>query len=234
MSRQVEIIELIHANNRRLQKLKLQKAEQGQSVDPKIVIEIEDIETALRELKAELKKIEDELVSSPQITPPPSRGVHGKSERAINIYDRSVSEDDLAAGRDQGIGGDVISVSNVGSGAAVAAGRGASARVGRNPDVEAAFTQWRAEMEAKIDALVGWGQEDKEDLKAQVAKIEKEAAKGKNADMGRLARLINVLKAMSSDIYEVAVASLANPLAGIGLVIKKTGDKAVLERQSET
>jgi hypothetical protein len=54
MSRQDEINKLICIHNRRLQILKEQKAVQGGSVDPKIIIEIEDIEAELGNLKAEI------------------------------------------------------------------------------------------------------------------------------------------------------------------------------------
>lgn len=151
----------------------------------------------------------------------------------LNISGGFVSEGGLVAGRDKKVGGDVISVSNVGPGAAVAAGREASASVGQNLEAEVDLARWRADMEARIDALADLGEEDKEDLKAQIARIEKEAAKGKDADTGRLARLVNVLNVMSSDIFEVAVATLINPLAGIGLVIKKIGKKAKVEGQLE-
>jgi len=49
------------------------------------------------------------------------------------------------------IGGDVIRVTNVGSGAAVAAGRGAVAGVSLLPDQDV-FALWRTNLAARIDA----------------------------------------------------------------------------------
>jgi len=151
----------------------------------------------------------------------------------IDLKSGSVSGGGFVAGRDQKIEGDVISVSNVGTGAAVAAGRDASARVQQGTWSETDLTEWRAGMEAKIEMLAELSEEDKKDLKVQVTKIAEEAAKGKKANPGRLAKLVNVLSVMAPDIFEVAVATLANPLAGIGLVLKKVGDKAEVESQLE-
>jgi hypothetical protein len=59
MSRQDDIKRLIINNSRRLQKLKEQLAFEGTSADPKISMEIEDIETEIEKLQAKLKEIED-------------------------------------------------------------------------------------------------------------------------------------------------------------------------------
>ncbi len=92
-----------------------------------------------------------------------------------------------------------------------------------------ALAQWRAEMNARIEADAHLSSDEKKDVRAQVAKIEQEAAKGPHADAGRLEKLINTLAVMGPDIFEVAIATLINPLAGIGLTLKKISDKAKLE-----
>jgi len=124
--------------------------------------------------------------------------------------------------------GDVITVSNQGSGNAIAAGRGAQASIStvqESSDIGA----WRKQMEKSIDALKDLLPDDKTDLKESVSKVAEEVAKGEKADAGRIERLVNMLAGMSADIFDVAVATLVNPLAGLGLVIKKVGDKARLE-----
>ncbi len=93
------------------------------------------------------------------------------------------------------------------------------------------LAQWRALVESKIEAQPTLSAEDKQDLKDQVAKIHAEASKGAQADPSRLEKLINTLAVMGPDIFEVAVTTIANPLAGVGLALKKIGDKAKLERQ---
>ncbi|MEJ2707358.1 MAG: hypothetical protein P8074_07060 [Anaerolineales bacterium] len=95
-----------------------------------------------------------------------------------------------------------------------------------------ALNNWRDAMNARIEAQSGFSQDEKQDLQDQVDKIQNEAAKGEQADPSRLEKLVNTLAVMAPDIFEVAVATLANPLAGIGLVMKKIGDKARVEAQS--
>jgi len=128
-------------------------------------------------------------------------------------------------------GGDVITVQGIGSSAAVAAGRGAKASVTNTESVSSAVA-WKAQINQVIDSSPDISRAEKEDLKQQVEKISDEIQKGSKAETGRLEKLINTLGIMAPDIFEVIVATLANPLTGIGLVIKKIGDKAKLEKTS--
>ena len=123
--------------------------------------------------------------------------------------------------------GDVITVTNVGAGSAVAAGRGSSANVvNENSD---AVELWALEMGRKIDKLAA-SADDKGDLKHTIEKISEEIQKGPKAEKNRLEKLINTLSVMSSDIFEVVVATLQSPLGGVGMVIRKIGNKARLEK----
>lgn len=125
-------------------------------------------------------------------------------------------------------GGDVITVDNKGNDNAIAAGREAKATISHG-GVSADLQAWRKDMEQRINAIQQLPQADKADLQENVRKIAAEASRGNQADPGRLERLLNGLGAMAPDIFEVALATLANPLAGLGLVVKKIGDKAKLE-----
>jgi hypothetical protein len=125
-------------------------------------------------------------------------------------------------------GGDVITVDNRGDQSAIAAGRGAKAVVSQKSSIPEMET-WRKDMEKQIEAAKGLLPADKADLKENVAKIAEEVSKGKKADPGRLERLFNTLSGMAPDIFEVALVTLANPLAGLGLVAKKIGDRARVE-----
>ena len=58
MSRQADIKKLIITYNRRLQKLKEQQALEGRSTDPKVLIEIENIEAEIERLQMELMRLE--------------------------------------------------------------------------------------------------------------------------------------------------------------------------------
>lgn len=127
------------------------------------------------------------------------------------------------------IAGDVIKIQNVGTGASIAAGRGAKASVINNESLSS-ITKWMTQITKKINSLPDISQAEKEDIKQQVEKIRNEARKGTKAEVGRLEKLINTLSVIAPDIFDVVVATLANPLAGIGLVIKKIGDKAKLEK----
>ena len=128
-------------------------------------------------------------------------------------------------------GGDVITVNNRGNSNAIAAGRGARAVVSQGV-TSTDMDTWRNEMGKRIDAVKGLLPADKADLKENVAKVAEEVSKEKKADLGRLERLLNVIGGMAPEILDVAMATLANPLAGLGLVAKKIGEKAKLEQQT--
>ncbi|MBI5051781.1 MAG: hypothetical protein HZB52_00735 [Chloroflexi bacterium] len=102
-----------------------------------------------------------------------------------------------------------------------------------------AFVDWRKEMEKKIESQPV-SEDDKKDLKETVAKIETEAKKieeqtkkGEEPDTSRLEKFVNTLAVMGPEIFEVATTTLVNPLGGIGLVLKKIGEKAKLEKQAK-
>jgi hypothetical protein len=61
MSRQDDIKELIIAYTRRKHELEMQRALAGYSVDPKISLEIEDIEAQIEQLLLELNDLGEEV-----------------------------------------------------------------------------------------------------------------------------------------------------------------------------
>lgn len=83
---------------------------------------------------------------------------------------------------------------------------------------------------ARIDARPNTPSTDKEDLKAEVKEIQAtvtEAAKeNKKMDENFLARRFRTIARMAPDILEVVVATLANPLAGLGVAVKKVAERA--------
>lgn len=123
--------------------------------------------------------------------------------------------------------GDTITIRGVGAGAAVAAGRNSSAKVIYG-DTGKWSEKWLAEINARIDALENTPRDEKDDLKHQVGKIDEEIRKGQRAEKSRLEKLINTLSVMAPDIFEVVVATIQSPLMGIGIVLKKVGDKVKL------
>ncbi|CAG1015806.1 hypothetical protein ANRL4_05600 [Anaerolineae bacterium] len=127
--------------------------------------------------------------------------------------------------------GDTDIAKGIGAGAVVTQGRAASASVN---SLAQDLARWQQRLEAAIDARSGLSATEKQDLKDQVAKIQEEAVRGDKADVGRLSKLISMLAPMAEDIFEVAITTLANPLLGVGLVVKKIGDKAKVEREANS
>lgn len=71
---------------------------------------------------------------------------------------------------------------------------------------------------------------NKEDIKADVEEIQSkvtEAVKNnEKVEEGFLARRFRNIARMSPDILDVVVATLGNPLAGLGVAVKKIAEKA--------
>lgn len=81
-----------------------------------------------------------------------------------------------------------------------------------------------------IEARPQTSSADKEDLKAEVKEIEititEAAQKNKEVDEGFLSRRFRNVARMAPDVLDVNVATLANPLAGLGTIVKKIAQKA--------
>lgn len=71
---------------------------------------------------------------------------------------------------------------------------------------------------------------DKEDLKAEVKEIQvtvtEAAQKNEKVDEGFLAQRFRNIARMAPDVLDVLVATLGNPLAGLGAAVKKIAEKA--------
>lgn len=81
-----------------------------------------------------------------------------------------------------------------------------------------------------IDARPETPAADKEDLKAEVQEIQstvtEAARKNEKVDEGFLLRRFRNLARMAPELLAVIVATLANPLAGLGVAVKKIAEKA--------
>ena len=70
----------------------------------------------------------------------------------------------------------------------------------------------------------------KEDLKAEVREIQstvtEAAQKNEKVDESFLSRRFRNIARMAPDVLDVVVATLANPLAGLGVAVKKIAEKA--------
>jgi len=128
-------------------------------------------------------------------------------------------------------GGDVTTITIQGNQNAVAT-HGGKATVMRVENALAGdFTSWRKQMEKEIASLKDLPAEDKSLLSQNVEQITREAEKGQKADTNRIERLLNTIAAMAPDIFDVAITTLANPLAGLGLAAKKIGEKAKVAKK---
>ncbi len=85
---------------------------------------------------------------------------------------------------------------------------------------------------ARIDRLEHLPKEDREDLQAATKEIQDEVAKGEKADDTVLQRRLRGLGRMAPDILEVVIATIGNPLLGLGVVARKIADKAGGESKS--
>ena len=94
------------------------------------------------------------------------------------------------------------------------------------------WAEWRDQMGTWIDEQPSYSASEKQDLKGQIGKIQAECERGAVLDTSRLEKLLNTLAVIGPDVFEVATATLANPLAGIGVALKKIGDRARLERKA--
>ena len=81
-----------------------------------------------------------------------------------------------------------------------------------------------------IDARPQTSSADKEDLKAEVKEVQititEAVQKNKEVDEGFLSRRFRNISRMAPDVLDVIVATLANPLAGLGAIVKKIAQKA--------
>lgn len=82
---------------------------------------------------------------------------------------------------------------------------------------------YRAVEESKLPVT------EKEDITAEVQELEAEVKKGDEADEGFLARRLRNIQRMSPDILDVALTTLGNPMAGLGMVAKKVAEKMKAE-----
>ncbi len=121
--------------------------------------------------------------------------------------------------------GDDITVGDISQSTGIAIGRGAQAAVtstaGATPEeIARAF----AILRAKVDALPAGP--DKQAAESAVNGLQAEAAKGDQASESNVDKWFRFLAQTAPDAFEVAVATFANPIAGLGLAFKKIAERA--------
>jgi transposase-like protein len=82
----------------------------------------------------------------------------------------------------------------------------------------------------EIEARPAMPPADKEDIKAEVKEIQatvtEAAQKNEKVDEGFLSRRFRNIARVAPDVLDVVVATLGNPLAGLGVAVKKIAEKA--------
>lgn len=143
---------------------------------------------------------------------------------------RSQDEDNEArAGRevtDHGdeVRGDKISTGNI-SGTGIAIGRGAQAQVSYGGDA-GEFQKLFETIYRRIDERPPDPDVEKEEIREQVKRIEQEVTTDEDVNPGKLDRWLHTLALMAPDIFDVTVATIANPVAGFATVARKVAAKA--------
>ncbi|MFN8382983.1 MAG: hypothetical protein U0V02_13630 [Anaerolineales bacterium] len=91
---------------------------------------------------------------------------------------------------------------------------------------------WEKQLSDEV-AKLNLSPDEKADLFKQLEQIKSALIQDKGKNPARLEKLVNMLAVMSPDIFDVAITTLASPLAGIGLTLRKISDKAKLENLSK-
>ncbi len=78
----------------------------------------------------------------------------------------------------------------------------------------------------QIDARPEDPRVDHEALKAAVRGIQQEVAEGERADLDKVEKWLTFLAAMADDVFQVTVATLANPAVGVARAIQLIAQKA--------
>jgi hypothetical protein len=136
-------------------------------------------------------------------------------------------------GGDLNTGGDVISISRIGAGSNIAAGKGASVKVtttSGDADKFHELAAWRKSIEKAIHDNVNLDRDEKEEVGEQIEKVERELIKT-DINTKKIEKILNILQVMSTDIYKIAIETITHPLASLGLRMKEMGDKVKIELQ---
>jgi hypothetical protein len=123
------------------------------------------------------------------------------------------------------VGGDKVTVGDVSGSTGIAIGRAGQATVTQGlggDEIARMFVAIYQQIEARPEDP----DVDKKDLAGTVQKIQDEVGKGAGANLNKVERWLETLAGMANDIFEVTVACLANPVAGVAAVIRKVAEKA--------
>ncbi len=98
--------------------------------------------------------------------------------------------------------------------------------VGSTVTLQAQYIQ---QIFTEIDKHPGLDALDKDDLKAAVQELQREDAKGGNADETFIARSLRNIQRVAPDILDVVLETIKNPVAGFGLVARKVAEEMKMD-----
>lgn len=136
--------------------------------------------------------------------------------------DKIIHGDDVKGDK---VGGDQITVRDITGSTGIPIGRGAQATVTQGlggDEIAKLFNTVYQQIRARPEDP----DVDKEELTDTVQKIQSEVAKGERANPSKVERWLRNLAVMADDIFDVTVACLTSPVAGIATVIRKVAEKA--------
>lgn len=86
----------------------------------------------------------------------------------------------------------------------------------------------------QVDDRTDLSATDRSDLKSELQTFEDEDKKGPESNEGFLAQRLRNVKRIAPDILDVAIATIANPAAGFGMIAKKVAEKMKAEAAQAT
>jgi uncharacterized protein associated with vWA-MoxR-VMAP ternary system len=101
-----------------------------------------------------------------------------------------------------------------------------TARAGMSGEELNALVRAFQEIREQIDARPKDPNVDRSELVQTVERIEKEVVKGTRANPTKVERWLRTLAAMAEDIFEVVVAALSHPVAGVSRAVQLIAKKA--------
>jgi hypothetical protein len=120
--------------------------------------------------------------------------------------------------------GEEISVGNISGSKGVAIGHQARATVNEGAS-SADLTRLFELVHERIQARPADPNVDQEELVQTVESIRSEAAKGEQANPSKIERWLKGLAGVAPDIFDVTVASLTSPAAGVAAAVRTLADR---------
>lgn len=111
---------------------------------------------------------------------------------------------------------------------ALAVGRGAQAIVNQNKNSDEVNQVFVILLKKVAEMPEG---SEKEIAKNAITALQDEARLGNNAKESNVTKWLNFLAQTAPDIWDVAIATFANPVAGLGMAFKKVAERAREEKE---